>query len=286
MANRHGTLTASDSMLLSYRYWLPDEPPEAVVAYLHGVGGHSGQPTYRYLIESLVSSRRAVYGLDLRGFGRSEGRRGHVDDWRNYLSDVSAFLATVRREYPQVPMFLFGQSLGGLIALEYAIEADRLLSGVIVSAPAVAQRDAPVWLHAMVHGLSKVTPTVSVNPHVDPAAFTRDPAEVVKLVADPLRYPKVTVRFAVEYEAAVDRVLSEAPLLNVPLLIVVGSADTVTPPRASQSFCDRVIIEDKTLKMYDGGFHQPILDIERDEVLSDIGRWITDHIAARGDFAP
>ncbi len=286
MANRDGTLTASDSTLLFYRYWLPDEPPDAVVAYLHGVGGHSGQPTYRYLIESLVSSRRAVYGLDLRGFGRSEGRRGHVDNWRSYLSDVSAFLAAVRHQHPQVPVFLFGQSLGGLIALEYAIEADRRLSGVIVSAPAVAQRDAPIWLHAMVHGLSKIAPTFSVNPHVDPAAFTRDPAEVERLVADPLRHPRVTARFAVEYEAAVDRVLSEAPLLNVPLLVVVGSADTVTPPQASQSFYDRVVIEDKTLKVYDGGFHQPILDIDRKEVLSDIGRWITDHIAAREDSTP
>ena len=270
------TLIVEGSPTLVYQYWLPDEPPEAVVAYVPGVGGHSGQPTYRYFIDYLVGTGRAVYGLDLRGFGRSEGHRGHVDDWQGYIDDVAAFVAAIRQAHPESPVFLFGQSLGGLIALEYAM-ADPLLAGVIASAPALAQPNVPAWLPPTVRALAKVKPTLSVNPKVDLAAFTRDSAEVEKLKADPLRYPKVTVRFAVEFEAAVERVQTNAHQLSVPLLVIVGSDDAVTPPRGSRDFYDHVAAEDKTLTIYDGGYHQPILDTNRDEVLTDIGNWLTTH---------
>lgn len=270
------TLIVEGSPTLAYQYWLPDEPPEAVVAYVPGVGGHSGQPTYRYFIDYLVGTGRAVYGLDLRGFGRSEGRRGHVQDWQEYIDDVATFVAAIRQTHPDLPLFLFGQSLGGLIALEYAL-ADQLLAGVIASAPSLAQPNLPVWMAPTVRALAKVKPTLSVNPKLDLAAFTRDLAEVEKLKADPLRHPKVTARFAVEFETAVGRVQANAHRLSVPLLIIVGSDDAITPPRGSQEFCDHVAAEDKTLTIYDGGYHQPILDTNRAEVLTDIGNWITIH---------
>jgi alpha-beta hydrolase superfamily lysophospholipase len=118
---------------------------------------------------------------------------------------------------------------------------------------------------------------LAVNPRLDLTTFTRDPLEVEKLRADPLRHPKVTVRFAVEFEAAVERVQTNADQLSVPLLIIVGSDDAITPPRGSQEFYDHAVAEDKILTIYDGGYHQPILDTNRDEVLTDIGNWITDH---------
>jgi alpha-beta hydrolase superfamily lysophospholipase len=270
------TLVGRDSLTLTYQYWLPDEPPDAVVAYVPGVGGHSGQPTYHYFVEYLIETGRAVYGLDLRGFGRSEGRRGHVEDWQDYIDDVATFVAAIRQAHPELPLFLFGQSLGGLVALEYAL-ADQLLAGVVASAPSLAQPNVPAWMPPTVRALAKVKPTLSVNPKLDLAAFTRDPVEVKKLEDDPLRYPKVTVRFAVEFEAAVERVQSNAEQLSVPLLIIVGSDDAITPPRGSQEFYDHVGTEDKTLTIYDGGYHQPILDTNRDKVLADIGNWITIH---------
>ena len=270
------SLIVEGSPTLVYQYWLPDEPPEAVVGFVPGVGGHSGQPTYRYFINYLVGKGQAVYGLDLRGFGRSEGRRGHVEDWQDYIDDVATFVAAIRAANPDLPVFLFGQSLGGLIALEYAL-SDQLLAGVIVSAPSLAQPNVPAWLAPTVRALAKVKPTLSVNPKLDLAAFTRDPAEVARLEADPLRHPKVTTRFAVEFEAAVERVQSSANELSVPLLIIVGSDDAITPPHGSQEFFGHVAAADKTLTIYDGGFHQPILDINRDEVLADLGNWITRH---------
>ena len=275
MKHETTTLAVGTSLALVYQSWLPDDPAEAVVAYIPGVGGHSGQPTYRYLIDYLLGTGRAVYGLDLRGFGRSEGRRGHVEDWQDYVDDVAVFVAAVRQAHSELPLFLFGQSLGGLIALEYAM-ADPLLAGVVASAPSLAQPNVPAWMPPTVRALAKVKPTLSVNPGLDLAAFTRDPVEVGKLRADPLRHPKVTVRFAVEFEAAVERVQTNADRLSVPLLIIVGSDDAITPPRGSEEFYNNASPEDKILTIYDGGYHQPILDINRDAVLSDIGNWITD----------
>lgn len=279
MTHGRASLAASDSTPLTYQYWIPDTPTEAAVAFLHGVGGHSGQPTYRYFVDYLVDTSCSVYGLDLRGFGRSAGRRGHVDRWNDFIDDVSAFVNTVRHEQPNSPLFLFGQSLGGLIALEYAMGNDSRLDGVIVSAPALAQPDVPAWLPSLVRGLARVVPTLPVNPRVDVSAFTRDPAEVARLKADPLRYPKVTARFAVEFDAAVTRVQASAHRFGVPLLVVVGSADAITPPQASQAFYESAATNDKTLNIYEGGYHQPILDTNREEVLTDIGTWIAAHHA-------
>ena len=196
MVHETAALIVEGSPTLAYQYWLPDESPEAVVAYVPGVGGHFGQPTFRYFIDYLVGTSRAVFGLDPRGFGRSEGRRGHVECWQDYIDDVTAFVAAARQAHPELPLFLFGQSLGGLIALEYAM-ADQLLAGVIASAPSLAEPNVPAWMPPTVRALAKVKPTMSVNPKLDLTAFTRDSAEVEKLKADPLRYPKVTARFAV-----------------------------------------------------------------------------------------
>jgi len=272
-----GTLIASDTTPLAYQFWRPAEQAKAAVAYLHGVGGHSGQPTYRYFIDHLVAARHAVYGVDLRGHGRSGGRRGHVDRWREYLDDVSGFLAAVRQECPGTPLFLFGQSLGGLIALDYAIGAASGLEGVIASAPALAQPNVPRWAPPLLRVLARIAPTLAVDPKIDAGAFTRDRGEVAKLEADPLRFPKVTCRFFVEFEAAVARVQANAQCLQVPVLMVVGQADAVTPPKGTQDFFNRLSISDKSLRVYEGGYHQPILDTNRDEVLSDIQTWIHAH---------
>jgi len=276
LVHETATLSVDGSPTLAYEYWLPDEPPEAVVAYVPGVGGHSSQPTYRYFVDFLVETGRAAYGLDLRGFGRSEGRRGHVDVWQSYIDDVAALVAAIRQAHPELPLFLFGQSLGGLIALEYAL-ADQRLAGVVACAPALAQPNVPSWMPPIVRTLAKMMPTLSVNPKLDLALFTRDHAEVKNLKADPLRYPKVTVRFVVEFEAAIERVQANAHQLSVPLLIIVGSDDAITPPHGSREFYDHVEAENKTLTIYDGGYHQPILDTNRDKVLADLGNWVTKH---------
>ena len=98
---------------------------------------------------------------------------------------------------------------------------------------------------------------------------------MARLEADPLRHPKVTTQFAVEFEAAVERVQSSVNEMSVPPLIIVGFDDAITPPQGSQEFFSRVVATDRTLTIYDGGFHQPILDTNRDEVLADLGDWIT-----------
>jgi alpha-beta hydrolase superfamily lysophospholipase len=129
----------------------------------------------------------------------------------------------------------------------------------------------------MVRALAKVAPTLPLRTKIDVEACSRDPSEVAKLQTDPLFYPKVTVRFIVEFDAAVSRVEANAHRINLPLLVLVGSADAIIPPQASIELCNAAGTEDKTLKTYEGGYHQPILDTNRDEVLSDIGAWISTH---------
>lgn len=278
MEHSEGKLPARSADLYFQR-WIPTGKPRAAVGYLHGVGGHSGQATYAYLIDHLGGSGHAVYGLDLRGHGRSSGRRGHVGRWQEYLDDATVFLDQVEREQGPVPNFLFGQSLGGLIALEYAMTNPGRLQGVIASAPALALPNTGRSLRPLVKILSPLTPTLTLSPKWDLSAYTRDPQEVAKLEADPLTDPKVTARMAGEFQSAVARVQANAPRLETPVLILLGDADTVTPPQGSREFYAAIAGSDKTLKSYEGGYHQPILDSNRTEVLADVGTWIEEHLS-------
>ena len=274
-----GELVGADSTRLVYRWWHPDgdDAPGEVVAFLPGVGGHSGQPTYEYFVDFLVKSGRAAYGLDLRGFGLSDGRPGHVDSWSDYIDDVRLFVDVVAAELPGTPVFLFGQSLGGLIALECAADGGLPLNGLVVSAPAAGHPDVPTWLTTVVRAAARVAPTVSVNPRVDVAGFTRDPADVARLQQDELSHRRVTACFAVAFDDAVGRVLGKVGQITMPVLVLVGSDDPVISPDVSRNLIELVGAEDKRLIVYENGYHQPILDIDRQQVFHDIDAWINDH---------
>ncbi|NES81750.1 MAG: alpha/beta hydrolase [Moorea sp. SIO2B7] len=276
MNHSRGSIVAPDSTKLAYQCWLPEQSPEGVFLFVHGIGGHSGQPTYTYLIDFLVGAGLVVYGLDLRGHGNSEGPRGHVNRWGDYLDDVSTMLQKLRSDHPDIPLFLFGQSLGGLISLEVAIEKGSELSGVIASAPALALKNPTLVF--LVRLISNIFPLLKVDIGLDPRLFTRDTQELPRLKDDPLRQPRVTTRVLGGVHEAIPRVHANAHLLKIPVLIIVGEADGVTPPHGTKKFIDNATIADKMLKTYEGGYHQPMVDINRDEVFADILGWIRAHM--------
>lgn len=267
-----------DGGQMFYQYWRPDggAGARAAIAVCHGLGEHGGR--YQYLAEAMVARQFCVYALDHRGHGRSEGQRGHVDRWEVLREDLHTFVGIVRQQEPGQPLFLFGHSLGGLIALDYALAHPRGLQGVIASAPAVLQTAISPVKVSLAKMLSRLTPTLSMQTGLDPAGISRDPVEVQHYQQDPLVHDVGTTRLGAESFAAQDRTLAAAGNFNLPLLLVHGEDDFLIPVLASRSFYERAGSADKELILYPGGYHESHNDIHREQYFDDLAVWIENHL--------
>ena len=266
----------ADGIELFTQSWLPDGPPRAVLALVHGFGEHSGR--YSTLVEHLVRSRYAVMSFDHRGHGRSPGRRGHIMEWREYREDVLAFLEYVRLACPGTTLFLYGHSLGGLIVSEYVLWYPQGLAGLIVSGnPLRPASAAKPHLIALSRILSRIWPTFAVTLSIDGSALTRDPKVAKAYESDPLVHSRATVRWGSETLAAIDRVRARATEIRLPILIVHGESDRVNSVEGSRELFDTVSSQDKEIRIYPGGMHEPHNDIDREQVASDVVDWLDRH---------
>ena len=278
MEHNEGTFSGSGGLQLFFQRWKPTAPPRAIIAFIHGIGGHSGQPTYTHLISYLVQSGYALYGMDLRGHGRSPGHPGHINHWSEYRTDVRAFLDIIRNFEPGRPVFLLGQSLGGLIALEYAVRYPEGLRGVIASAPVLTEPKTSPIQRAVLVVLSRLWPHLRLPLRLELSGLSRDHDEVEKIIKDPLTNLWITPRTFRETLTAIQWMQLHVVELRIPLLLIHGTADTLASPDGSRSFFDKVGIADKTLQLYEGGFHQAFIDVNRKQVLTDVAQWLDRHV--------
>lgn len=286
-----GWFPGSGGTALFRRTWRP-ERPDAVLVNLHGLGDHSG--VYAPLAEQLAAGGVAVHAPDLRGHGRSPGQRAYVDRWDRHLEDLDAFVAHVAAREPGLPVFVLGHSLGGLIALEYALER-RPVAGVIAAGPPLGEVGVPPVLMQLGRIAARVLPRFSLNVGMDLTGLSRDPAVVEAITADPLFHRRGTARLAVEVPAAIERVHQRARDIATPLLLLHGSADRMVPPAGTRAFFARIADperarwneagpdapgeytaadRDVTLRLYAGVYHALYFDLGADEVRADTLRWI------------
>ncbi len=271
-----GTVVGSRGLLLFHRTWRPAAPPRAVLLNLHGLGDHSG--LYGALSDRLIASGFAVHALDIRGNGRSPGKRGHVDAWSDYREDLRRFVELVRREEPGRPLFLLGNSLGGLIAIEYAMHHAEGLRGIIAAAPPLGQLSVPPVLLALGRVMSRIWPAFSLETSMDLSGLARDPAVVDELLADPLFHRLGSARLSTEVRAAIARVQRRAAEFPLPLLVLHGSKDRLVPPDGSRTFVARVAHPDTRLIEYPEGRHVLFADSDREQVLADLVQWLEQHL--------
>jgi alpha-beta hydrolase superfamily lysophospholipase len=255
---------------------LPDGRHQAVLVNLHGLGDHSG--LYPTLASYFPAHRVALYAYDMRGNGRSPGQRAYVRRWDEYLGDLHAFLAWVREREGKKPIFVLGNSLGGLVVLEYALHRPAELSGVIAAAPPLGKVGVPPLLMALGRVMSRVWPRFSLEVGMDLSGLARDPAVVETLVSDPHFHRKGTARLSTEVTAAIDRVQAQASSLAVPLLVLHGSADRMVPPDGSRRFFARVRFPDREFREYPGAYHGLFADLNHEEVIHDLHHWIEAHL--------
>lgn len=254
------------------RSWRPSLPARAVVAIVHGVKSHGGY--YAWAAEQLTAAGFAVYALDLRGRGKSDGPRLYVDDISEYLADVDALLAHARSHEPGLPVFLLGHSAGGVISTVYTLDHQAELAGLICESFAYKVA-APDFVLTIVRWLARIAPHLPVL-RLKTADFSRDPAAVQAMVADPLgvhreAQPAATVAALLR---GADRLATGFPSITLPVFILHGTADKVTRPDGSQQFHADAGSTDKTLKLYPNHAHDLLNDIGREGVMADIIGWI------------
>src|SRR5688572_28185275 len=196
-------------------------PAAAKVLLVHGLGAHSESLNLRYLRDHLLAEGFAVYGFDLRGYGRSGGRRAYVDRWEDFREDLRRFVDIVARD-GRAPLFVLGVSLGGLIAVNYTLHHSAGIRGLIADAPALDASGVPAWLRRLAAVLSKVAPRLRLEPRLDLARLTRDEEAQRSFNSDPLRQTKMTLRLATEITAAMAETLERLPQLALPLLVLHG----------------------------------------------------------------
>jgi acylglycerol lipase len=255
---------------LNIRTWSP-AAPRGVVAIVPGFNSHSGY--YTWVAEELVATGLAVYAVDLRGRGKSDGERFYVEAFSDYVDDVAALVALARSRHPGLPIYMFGHSAGGVVACLYALDHQAEFAGLICESFAF-QVPAPAFALAVLSGLSHIAPHAHVL-RLKNEDFSRDPAVVEAMNADPLiaheTQPTKTVAEMVRADARLTRELAQMAL---PVLILHGTADKATQPSGSQHFYDVASAKDKTLKLYDGYFHDPLNDVGREAVIADVTGWI------------
>ncbi|MBN1933924.1 MAG: lysophospholipase [Anaerolineae bacterium] len=276
MTHQEGFFQGVRNHNIYHQCWLPVGDPRALLLIVHGLGEHSGR--YMNVVNHFVPRNYAVYTLDLLGHGKSDGERMVVDRFSDYTDPLTAYLDMVRGWQPGKPIVLLGHSMGGLIALVYLPDHQDAFVGAVISAPLVKLPDniSPLTL-ALARILSNLLPKTRLTA-VDPTLVSRDPAVVQAYIDDPLVYKgKSTARLGAELIRAVQRVELEASAITLPVLIVQGAADGLVDPAGAQMLYDRISSQDKTLKMYEGLFHEVCNEPERSMVLNDIEQWLGAH---------
>jgi len=265
------TFAGKGGLNIFMRSWRPEGTPRAVVVICHGVNSHSGQ--YFWTADQLLARGFAVYALDLRGRGKSEGDRFFVEHVDDYVSDLAGLIRIAKSRDAGLPVFLLGHSAGGVVSSTYALDNQAELDGFICESFAF-QVPAPSFALAAIKGLSHIAPHLPVL-KLKNEDFTRDPAALEVLNNDPLIAGEVQPASTVAALVRADeRLREEFPLITLPVLIMHGTADKATVCEGSQFFYDTTGSSDKTLKLYKGHFHDLLNDVGKEEVMADITNWI------------
>jgi len=259
------------------RNWKPEGAARAVVVISHGFNSHSGQ--YLWAGEQFANAGFAAYAIDHRGRGKSDGERFYVDKFTDFTGDLATFIDAAKAENPGLPVYLLGHSAGGVIACGYTIENPTALAGLICESFAF-KLPVPDLVLAALKGVAYLAPHLHVF-GLNNKDFSRDQAVVDSMNADPLikgeSQPAETAAEMIRADQMLEKCFDR---ITIPVLIMHGTEDKATRPDGSQFFYDHAGSADKTLKLYEGHYHDLLNDIDKEIVMGDIINWVNARIPA------
>ena len=271
ITHEEGRLDGVGGVEIFWQSWTPS-PVRAVVVLAHGASEHSGR--YAWTAEQLGERGYATFAIDHRGHGRSAGARAYIDRIDHAVEDVDRLVAVTTAAHPDVPLFLLGHSVGGCIALAYAVKHQDKLDGLLLSGPLAALEAASLVERVAGHVLSRVAPRLGVI-DIDSTTVSRDPAVVRDYESDPLNHHgKLPARTVHELAATVARFPEDVTRLTLPMLILHGSDDRLVPIHGSEMVDAQAASDDKTFIRYEGLYHEILNEPERERVVGDIAEWL------------
>jgi alpha-beta hydrolase superfamily lysophospholipase len=266
-------LTAPDRVKLRGQRYLPAGSPRATIALAHGMFEHQGR--YGYVVEALLSHGYAVYAIDHRHHGASDGRPGRMTRFDDYVDDFDLLVGQIERELPGTPIVVLGHSMGGLIATRYALRAQGRLAALVLSGPAlIVGERLPATQRAFLRWLGWLIPFLRLPP-APPGTLARDPDVERAFAADPLCHRERTrLDFARKIYIAAEATMPRAAELRLPLLVMHGTDDRLTSPRGSEQFVRAASSSDKDLRLWPDRRHEIFNDLGREEVIAALLSWL------------
>ncbi len=273
-------LDGQDRTAFYVQGWEPDDrKPKALIVLVHGLGDHTGR--FARVGKVMTEAGYVLAGFDLRGHGKSGGARGHASSLEAFMQDIRQFVQLMKQRYPDLPQFLYGHSLGGLLSLAYAIQYGAGFKGVMVTSAglrsALQEQKAKV---AMVRLLGSILPAMTMPSGLDPATISRDPDVVQAYINDPLVHYSTSLGFGKAALNAINLCFARAGQFPAPLLIMHGKADKLTYPSGSEEFAKLVDAAgcDVTLKLWDDLYHELHNEPEKMEVFKFMVEWLDKHL--------
>lgn len=272
-----GTFEATGGYALFEQAWLPLGAPHAVILIVHGYAEHSGR--YAHLAAHFVNQGYAVHTYDQRGYGRSDGKPGYIDRFDVYLDDLGIFLARAQAQYPALPIFLFGHSMGGAVVTLYAIEHQPSVTGLIISSPAVDPVTPKILMPfaALVSAIAPKLPTIALQRGLT----SHDPVVTQAAFKDPLNYHgRILARTGHEIVRAGQRIKANLHKLTLPFLVFHGTEDQITLPSSSERIYNGAASTNKSLHYFEGLYHETFNEPDKEQVLDTITAWLEEHLAS------
>ena len=276
ISRQSGFVISRDGTQLYYSAACPPEA-RATVLIVHGYCEHGAR--YEHVMRFLAERGYEVAAFDLRGHGRSQGRRSHIDRFREYVDDVDAAVgwATARTGVSR-KLFLLGHSLGGLVVTSYLLEHPEGLDGVVLSSPFLGFRvDVGRAKRLIGRSMSLVWPTLSLPTDIPAEDLSTDPEVGRAYERDPLVNKVATVRWFTETLAQQRMVMERAREVLIPTLLLQAGADRIADAEVSQRFLGRLGATDQELKWYDDLYHEVLNEVRKGEVLVDLLEWLEAH---------
>jgi alpha-beta hydrolase superfamily lysophospholipase len=258
--------------------WVPAGKARGVICLVHGVGEHIGR--YKWDGEALTKAGYVLAGFDMRGFGKSQGRRGFTPSLEAYFDDIDAFLAQTANRHPGLPLFLYGHSMGGILVLAYPPVRHPAIAGVIATAPglktSLEQQKMKLFLTKV---FGKVYPTLSLQSGLDVAEICRDPQVVEAYLNDPLVHTIVSAGWGLSMLKAIALTNQYGPQFPLPLLLMHGTGDKIAYPSGSECYAETAPKDKLTYKKWEGFKHELHTDPERAQVFKFMVDWLDGHLA-------
>ena len=278
-SEKTGNFTGHDGLELFYRHFpAPDERARLVIA--HGLGEHSGR--YGSVVSRLIPNGISIWAPDHRGHGNSGGKRGHILKFEQYDLDLQLLIEMAAKELPENrKLFLLGHSMGGLIALYFALQHPDLIDAVIASSPALGMAvEVPAVKNALAKLMSSIWPGLALSNELDETKISHDENVVRAYQDDPLVHDKVSARWFSEFLAAMEVVNQQTARMKIPTLLQVAADDHLVNAQSSRHFFEKLTVADKTLYVYEGLYHEIYNEVQdqRQKVLTDLEKWLESHL--------